>query len=406
MTKTSTSAAPTRSHFIRNLLIVFLCALLVLGIVLGAISIVRDQRTYARHSGTIADRAIYSYLLSYYKFNHMRVLAGMDGAEDTEAFWSSVDEKSGKTQGELLAEGAKNYVTRVLISASLFDSAATAAQKREAKAAAKQAAEEILTYRADGDIEAFNEITAPFGYAYEDLEGIALLLYKAENAQALFYGIGGENAKSRLSECNLYMKENYSAVHLLFIRTENTFSTTEDEDGNITIDTDENGANVTRPLRTDESLKREETMQLLDAAISAGTLTKSYFEGKMKEHYGAYPEGSATLFYFADGTDYTEGFRQSMGEPILSAAEELAIGACKKIAYEHGYCYVYKCNTEDYAFSKEDYEHCFSDFYENVANHLFTEDVAVFADDVVFKKRAATVAITALPYKNLIHVRF
>lgn len=408
MSNASKSTAPSRarSHFLRNLLIVFLSALLVLGIVLGTISIVRDQKTYARYSGTIADRAIYSYLLSYYKFNHMRALAGVEGAEDTEAFWSSIDEESGKTQGELLSEGAKNYVTRVLISASLFDSAATSAQKKAAKVAAKQAAEEILTYRADGDIDAFNEIAAPFGYAYEDLEDIALLLYKAENAQTLFYGVNGENAKSRLSECNVYMKENYSAVYLLFIRTETTFSTTEDEDGNLTIDTDENGASVTRPLRSDESAKREETMHLLDTAISAGTLTKSYFEGKMKEHYGAYPEGSNALCYFADGADYTESFKQSIGEPIVSAAEELSVGACKKIAYEHGYCYVYKCNAEDYAFSKDAYEHCFSDFYENVANHLFTEDVAVFADDVVFKERAATVAIATLPYKNLIRVRF
>ncbi len=408
MINVSKSTAPSRgqSHFLRNLLIVFLCALLVLGIVLGTISIVRDQKTYARYSGTIADRAIYSYLLSYYKFNHMRALAGMEGAEDTEAFWSSIDKESGKTQGELLSEGAKNYVTRVLISASLFDSAATAQQKKDARAAAKQAAEEILTYRADGDVDAFNEIAAPFGYAYEDLEGIALLLYKAENAQALFYGISGENAKSRPSECNQYMKENYSAVYLLFLRTESTFSTTEDEDGNLTIDTDENGAYVTRPLRTDESLKREETMQLLDAEISAGTLRKSYFEGKMQEHYAAYPEGKSQLYYFASGTSYTESFKQSIGEPIVSAAEALTPGACQKIAYEHGYCYVYKVAAEDYAFSKDTYKDCFSDFYENVANHLFSADVAVFADDVVFKSRAAAVAIATLPYKNLIRVRF
>ena len=94
------------------------------------------------------------------------------------------------------------------------------------------------------------------------------------------------------------------------------------------------------------------------------------------------------------------------GDAIVSAAESLAVGSCRKIAYAHGYCYVYKCETEDYAFIADNYESYFSDFKSNVSDYLFAKDVAVFTGDVVFKERADSIAVTALPYKNLIRVRF
>ncbi len=404
LSNTEKTQAP--SHFLRNLIIIFLSAMALLGTVLGAISIAHNTKTYASYSGTIADRATYSYLLSYYKFNHMRALAGVAGAEDSEEFWSSKDAESGKTQGELLAEGAKDYVRRVLISASLFDAAATAAQKKEAREAAKTATEEILTYRADGDEKAFDEMAAEFGYTYADLESIALLLYKAENAQRLYYGLSGETAATRLTECNLYLKENYSAVRLLFIRTETTFSITEDESGNKKIETDENGKAITRPLLPAEIEKREAAMQMLDAEIESDSFRKAILDGIMKEHYAAYPEGTNTLYYFAEGTAYTESFKASVGEQIVAAARSLAIGKCQKVAYEGGYCYVYKSETAENAFLEESYESFFSDFYENVSIHLFSEDVAVFSDDVVFKDRAAEISVLSVPYKNLIRVRF
>ena len=402
----NTQATPNTSHFLRNFIIIFLAGLLVLGIVLGAVSLARNTKAYARYSGIAIDRATYSYLLSYYKFNHMRALAGVTGAEDSESFWLSKDAESQKTQGELLIEGAEDYVRRVLISAALFDAAATSAQKKDAKTAAKKAAEEILTYQADGDTDTFDQMVSDFGYTYADLEGIALLLYKAENAQRLYYGLSGETAATRLTECNLYLQENYSAVRLLFIRTETTFSTDTDEDGNITITTDENGAYLTRPLLTVESQKREQYMQLLDAEIASKTFRKAIFDGIASEHYKSYPEGVDTLYYFADGAAYTESFKASAGEAIVAAAQTLAVGEYQKIAYENGYCYVYKYETEDNAFTEESYKTFFSDFYENVSIHLFSEDVAVFADDVAFSDRASEISVLSVPYKNLIRVRF
>ncbi len=395
----------TRSRFLRNFLIIFTAAVLALGIVLSAITALTNLKTYARYGGTIADQAVYSYLASNYKFNFMRA-ALADGKEDTEAFWNEKPEGSEKTYRALLEEGTKDYVARVLVSAALYDSATTAAEKKTAKEAAKKAAEEILTYRAEGDKAAFNEMTAEYGYTFADLEEIALLLYKAARAQALFYGAGGANVTSRLDDCNTYLSDNYSAVHLLFVRTKTTFVYTLDESGNKVVEVDENGAYETVALSEEEIAKREATIARIDTAIADDQMTPAFLRAEMEAHYAKFPEGKSTLYYLSDSSAYTQAFRALHGDEIVVAAKELPIGECKRVNYEQGVCYVYKSTVEKNAFGVKDYESYFSDFYQNAADHLFSEDVGILLDDVVFKNRADDISLTALPYKNIIRVRF
>ncbi len=398
-------AAPPR--FLKAFVIVFVSVLLVLSAILGGFAVYRESRTLMRYGGTYCDEPTYRYLASYYKSNYLRALAGIADAEDTEAFWSSTDSKTGKTHATLLEEGTKDYISRILICSALFDGAASASQKREAKAAAKSAAEDILTYRANGDIEALNALTEPYGYAYEDLEGIALLLYKSAKAQTLFYGADGETVSTRLTECNEYLKENYYAVSLFFIRTATTYSFTTDEEGNKTADLDENGNYVFRDLLTAEKEARAEMMALLDAEIASGNPRQAFFESLMAEHYANYPEGQSLRHYFADGSAYTQSFIEAGGEEILTAAKSLAVGKCAKVAYEDGYCYIFKYEAETGAFAEESYKNYFTDFYASVASHLFSEDISLFLEDVVTRKeRTDAVSLTKIPYKNLIRVRF
>ena len=124
------STKPKSSRFLRNFVILFLAAVLLLGAVLGTVTLITDARTYARYGGTVADRAAYSYLASNFKFNFCLSLAGVEGFEDTEAFWQTKPEGEEKTYGALLSEGTKNYIRRVLVSAALFDSAASASAKK------------------------------------------------------------------------------------------------------------------------------------------------------------------------------------------------------------------------------------------------------------------------------------
>lgn len=392
----------TQRHFLRNFLIIFLSALVALSAVLFGFSIYRSTHTYMRYGGTFCDAPTYRYLASYYKLMHMRALAGVDGAEDTEAFWQSIDPETKKTQGALLAEGTKNYISRVLICASLFDGTASADQKRTAKNAAKKAAEEILTYQANADKETFDALAAPYGFAYEDLADIALLLYKAANAQSLFYGASGETASTRVAECDQYLKNNYSAVRILFIRTKTTYFV--DEDGNA--DLDENQNPILRDLSSVEIEQREQLMADLDQRIAANNLLEDYFKGKMDNHYENYAEGHSGIYYFSDNSAYTQSFRQAGGEEIVRTALSIPQNSCKKLSYADGYCYVFKLQTKTGAFAEESYETYFSDFYENVASYLFSKDVALFMDDVVITERAKAVSLTALPYENLIRVRF
>lgn len=400
-------AVQKHSHFLRNFLIIFLSVLLCAFAVLGAISVYRNAKTLMRYGGTACDEPTYRYLSSYYKLMHMRALADTEGAEDTEAFWQSTEPESGKTQGALLAEGAKNYISRVLISAALYDQTASSAQKREAKAAAKKAVEEILTYQANGSEESFNALTAPYGYAYDDLYGIALLLYKAERAQSLFYGASGETASTRVTECDQYLKNNYAAVKLLFIRSETTYNFTLNENGEKDILLDDNKEPILRALTAEELAQREALMADLDERIAAQNLTAAYFSGRMGGHYESYAEGQSGLYYFANGSAYTEQYKkQEGGAEIVKEALALKNNACKKIAYKDGFCYIFKYETETGAFAEKSYELYFSDFYINVANYLFSKDVSLFMDDIVISERAEKISLTALPYKNLIRVRF
>lgn len=396
-----------KSHLLRNLVIVFLSALLLLTAVLGTVSLVKGARTYASYGGTAADRAVYSYLASYYKYNHMRALAGVEGAEDTDRFWQSVDPESKKTQGELLALGAKDYILRVLVCASLFDSVATSAEKKAAKEAAKKAAEEILTFRADGEEKNFDELCAPYGFAYDDLEGIALLLYKAQNAQVLFYGPEGEGAAARGEECEEYFEKSYTAAHLFFIRTETTYATSVDAEGNITVDRNDDGSAKLRGLLTAELEERAALMQTLDTAIATGNMTPAYFRDTMKAHYESHPEGVSSAYYFADGSAYTEAFRAAEGgETILTAVKSLKVGEYKKVAYADGFCYVYRPALTAGVYAEEAYEQFFGDFFSTVADKLFAEDVSVLMEDAEIKDRASAIDFTKIPYKNLIVVRF
>lgn len=400
------STKPKSSRFLRNFVILFLAAVLLLGAVLGTVTLITDARTYARYGGTVADRAAYSYLASNFKFNFCLSLAGVEGFEDTEAFWQTKPEGEEKTYGALLSEGTKNYIRRVLVSAALFDSAASASAKKEARAAAKRAAEEILTYRADGDKAAFNALTAEYGYTYADLEDIALLLYKSAMAQTLFYGEGGANVTTRLADCNAYLTENYTAVHLLFVRTSTTFVYTLDESGNKIVEIDDNGNPEERTLSNEERAEREALIARLDGAIGSDNMTPALLRDEMQKHYATAPEGTSMLYYFADNAAYTEAFNAENGEGIVNAAKKMAIGAFERIDYEGGVCYIYKSEVEENAFGVQSYESYFTDFYQNAADTLFSQDVELLMEDTVFKKRAGEISFTAIPYKNIIRVRF
>ena len=397
--------APARSHFLRNFLIVFLAVLTVLGLVLGAVSILTNLKTYARYGGTIADKAAYSYLASNYKFNFCRSLTA-EGLAESEALWETKPEGSDKTYGELLEEGTKEYIARILVAAALFDSAATAKEKKGAKAAAREAAEELLTYRANGDKNAFNEACAAYGYTYSDLADIALLLYKAAAAQELFYGVGGANVTDRLDDCNAYLSENYSAAYLFFIRTESTYIYNLDDDGNKVIDLDADGAYATRPLREEESEKRNALIEKMDAEIDGGNPRLPFFKDEMKKYYDVAPEGSDTLYYLSDSAAYTQSFISENGESITEALKSMEVGEFRRVTYEHGVCYIYKSATETNAFGVQDYESYFSDFYQNAADFMFAEDVGILLDDVIFKQRVSEIPLATLPYKDIIRVRF
>jgi hypothetical protein len=92
--------------------------------------------------------------------------------------------------------------------------------------------EETLSYRAGGSKAEFNKKTEAMGFDFSDFCEAQEILYKAERAGVAIYGENGEvlASDSYLGLCNNYLKNHYSHVKLLFIRTRDDFAV--DEDGN------------------------------------------------------------------------------------------------------------------------------------------------------------------------------
>ena len=111
-----------------NILTIFVCIFVGLAIVLGAtlgiVSYAKNSRAAVKYKGTLMDSETASFFMSYYKYRYMGMLssAGVDGVEDTPGFWNSTYEGEDKTYGELLYEGACEYIGQLVAACYLYDS--------------------------------------------------------------------------------------------------------------------------------------------------------------------------------------------------------------------------------------------------------------------------------------------
>ena len=83
---------------------IFLCAVIIFGIVFGVIAAVRHKNAVVIYQGITMDKEGASFFASYYKTQYMNALisTGVEAA-DSEWFWNSEYEK-GKTYGDALID--------------------------------------------------------------------------------------------------------------------------------------------------------------------------------------------------------------------------------------------------------------------------------------------------------------
>ena len=143
---------------------VFVAAVLVFGLILGIIAAVKNSRAAVKYDGYTMSEEETAYFLSYYKYRYMMLLSqsGVENVEDTKGFWNKIDENENKTYGELLKSGAEQFLKEIIVSVSIFNryDKLNSSEKTLIKSAAKN----VLTYRADGNRDKFNELAAEYGF--------------------------------------------------------------------------------------------------------------------------------------------------------------------------------------------------------------------------------------------------
>ena len=207
---------------------IFLGLVLLLGIVLGTVSAIRDSRSVMSYKGIYLEEGVVNYLATSYKYTLMSTLRKLGiNCTDTESFWQRKADAT-KTYADVLRENTDRYVKSVLVGSYMFDR--NTKLSRSDKRVIENSISQVLEYKADGDVDKFNEISAPMGFDYDDFEKAAELMYKFEMAQTVIFGYEAAALQSGgfYAECDEYFEENYSRVRLLIIRTDGELVTDPD----------------------------------------------------------------------------------------------------------------------------------------------------------------------------------
>ena len=247
-----------------KILITIVCVLLVIiaifGTALGIIIGKRNSNAVVKYGSVYFDTHTVNYLSSYYKYQFITAFKDEYNAYSDD-LWE-MEYRDGKTYSELLSEYTEEYIREVASANYLYDSYASFSDADKEKV--KAVVEEILLYRADGDVDKFNGIALSHGFDYDSFENIVTVLYKASHVETKLFGEDGINIASSAELCAEYLNE-YSHVKLLFIRTEDKFLI--DENGDRIRD--ENNVDMTEPLTESEKLERTELIEKVRGMIDA-----------------------------------------------------------------------------------------------------------------------------------------
>lgn len=401
-TATKIVTTSKRGRILLIIVSIFLATLLAVGGVFGIISAVQNARAAVKYGGVRIEDGTVRYLASYYKHLYKTALLS-DGitVRDTEKFWSSEAEE-GKTHGERLCEGFKDYLSSIIVANRLFLDYSS--YKKADKSRVRETVEEILLYsEANGSVEEFNRLSEPYGFDYDDFLCAAELLYKAEMAQLIIYGTDGENLKNFSSECAEYLDE-YSHVALMFFRTEETFLL--DDAGERTYDSEGNA--VMRPLTDTELALLNEKIAFLDLAIEkyekdeSGQISPETFELYLDQS-DSDPDMKSTGYYFHEDAERTAEFASVFPE-VVEASLDMELYEYRKVECSIGVCYIYKYDVQSGAYTNGD-NVFFSDFYSDAADALFAEALYTFAPDVDFTDRFSDIDIVSIPMNSRFYIR-
>lgn len=380
---------------------VFLAIVLSVGGVLGISVALKNARAVVRYENVTADEGAVRYLASYYKMLYLRSLnsAGIS-AFDGEEFWNSISEE-GKSYGEHFEEGFREYLASLIAANNIFLSYSKYTPEDKYRVAAT--VEEILKYKANNSVSDFNSMAEPYGFDHDDFSNAAALLYKAERAKEILYGINGENLKSFPEECAKYY-ETYSHVSLIFIRTEQVFEY--DEEGKLVYD--EEGNVRLRDLTEDERAERQGIIDTLTCAIEAKKNGENMqITPTMFENFLAKSDSDKTMndvgYYFHGNANATREFAEAFPE-VVEASLAMDKYEYRRVDCSIGVCFIYKYDLADKAYSDSD-NVFFSDFYSDASDYLYGDIIETLSDYVAFSDSYGEIDLLSIPVIKDFYIR-
>jgi len=390
-------------HPARKWVLLSLCLVLAVAIALALIlpTALRGKVILSYKSDRMRE-GVFSFLYSYYRYripasDYYKSL----GVKDTAAFWDRL-RSNGETEGEYYGKIALRLVEETLVAAALYDSCATMTASQ--RTAVKEAEEAVLlySYKGGGSKEAFNEKAAPMGFDWQDFCDGTLLLWKAEHARTALYGASGSGIGEE--DADRYLRENYYALKLIFVRTENTFVIDAATGAPVVGD---DGRYETRSLTEKEREEAEAHLAAVRAGLADGLTDEAAFDALYLEHSdNTAGKGISELHYLtrtgADATSaYTAAFAADF-PALVEAAEEMTEPLVTREIFIKGLGYFFLLPTAvtDGAYHEKSLSECFSDdFFDHASAALFTQRLS---EEVGKLRIRAQDFIDALDFPNTI----
>ncbi|MBE6532296.1 MAG: hypothetical protein E7676_02155 [Ruminococcaceae bacterium] len=384
-----------KNRFLTIFVGIFLAIVLVFGGVLGIVVGVKNAKAVVKYGNVMIDEETANYLVSYYKMLYLKEL-NLSGiaVSDRESFWES-EADDGKSYAEHFKTAVREYIASVVVAADIYLTHST--YTPDDKLSVALTCEEILKYKAQGDVSLFNEKCEKYGFTYEDFSNAAALLYKAQRAEVILYGEEGENLKNFPEECEKYFST-YSHVSLLFLRDETLVAT--DAEGNYVKD--DEGNVVFRDMTESERAEREALAEEIRGKISAGSMSADEFEGYLARS-DSDEQMSESGYYFNPSATTTALFAESYAE-VVDSALDMQIGEYREVDTSVGVCFIYKYERTEAAYADTD-NPFFSDFYADAVPYLYGEVLAELTPNVKFKDAYEDIDVVAIPMIEEFYIR-
>jgi len=290
---------------------------------------------------------MYRYWLSTYKGTFMQTYTDMS---DTDAFWSSLLYED-VTAEQYLNNAVTENVKRMLVCSTQFDKLGL----KLTDAALEDIdtyIETLITERADGSRNSFNQMLAQYGINIDMLREIYLMEDKTSMLFSRLYAKGGERELSD-EALDTFCQEHYVRVRHIYVNDAYVYDT--NEEGQIGYD--ESGTLKTRELTEAEKAEKAAKIASIDKALAAGTDFDSVYKDYSEDLY--YENG----YYLSATTSFIPS--------VITAAFSLEVGEWKRVESDYGVHYILRLEMDEKPYENEENADFFSTFETDAQNDDF-----------------------------------